>query len=134
MNHGNTWMHDAEGNTGFTPFTSGVVCSVHWPETLLFPGHAYETLPAAPVADRHHHRRTQGVRGRLLANGKKSFLLIENHSFTADMIEPMDRHLPEVLQRGADLYLYYYYPRNVAEPDRTMEVLGRHLGALRRKA
>jgi hypothetical protein len=65
------------------------------------------------------------------ANGKKALLLIENHNFSEDMIGPMERHLPEVLKLGADLYLYYYYPRNVAAPDRTMEVIGRNLKALK---
>lgn len=59
--------------------------------------------------------------------GKKSFFLIENHNLSADMIPAMDRHYPEVLALGADLYLYYYYPRNVQEPDRAMDVIGRHL-------
>lgn len=61
------------------------------------------------------------------ANGKKSLFLIENHDLAADMIEPMDRHCPDVLASGADLYLYYYYPRNVQQPDRAMAVIGRHI-------
>lgn len=62
-------------------------------------------------------------------NAKKSFFLIENHNLAANMVEPMDRHLPEVLKSGADLYLYYYYPRNVQQPERAMEVVGRHIKA-----
>lgn len=64
-------------------------------------------------------------------NGKKALLLIENHNLSAEMVEPLERHLPEVLQLGADLFLYYYYPRNVAEPDRAMHAIGRNLKAHR---
>lgn len=61
------------------------------------------------------------------SRGKKSFFLIENHNLSVDMIPAMDRHYPEVLALGADLYLYYYYPRNVQEPDHAMDIIGRHL-------
>lgn len=59
--------------------------------------------------------------------GRKSFLLIENHNLTASMIDPLDRAYRDVLDLGADMYAYYYYPRNVEDADRAMEVVGRHL-------
>jgi hypothetical protein len=59
--------------------------------------------------------------------GRKAFFLIENHNLSAAMVEPLDRNYPAVLALGADLAAYYYYPRNVAEPERTMEIIGRHL-------
>jgi hypothetical protein len=39
------------------------------------------------------------------ANGRKALLLLENHNFAADVIEPMERHPLAVLELGADLYL-----------------------------
>jgi len=59
--------------------------------------------------------------------GRKSFFLIENHNLQASMIEPLDRNYPEVLRLPADMFCYYYYPRNVEEPDRTMNVIGGHI-------
>jgi hypothetical protein len=236
-----TWMHDEQGRAGFSPFTSGVISSVHWPETLQYfrdtltelyrqhpslagiiidepkafqidhspraravlganasreahlaaaarfydevCGHSKQLFPEklTLLFNQAHYRddeitlcaamrhtdyfgadgrpwdleadgRWSGAgenqesgKGKVLlsgkgrkfielarANGKKALLLIENHNFSADMIEPMERHLPEVLKLGADLYLYYYYPRNVGAPDRTMEIIGRNLKALKR--
>lgn len=59
--------------------------------------------------------------------GRKSFFLIENHNLHSSMIEPLDRNYPAVLALGADMAAYYYYPRNVSEPERTMQVIGAHL-------
>jgi hypothetical protein len=235
-----TWMRDQHGRAGFSPFTCGVISSVHWPETLQFfrdalaelycqhpslagividepkafqvdyspkaravlgeqasreahlaaaarfydevCGHSKQLFPdkLTLLFNQAHYRddeialcaalrnvdyfgadgrpwdldadtRWNGAgenqesgKGKVLLSGKgrkfielarahakKSLLLIENHNFSADMIKPMERHLPEVLLLGADLYLYYYYPRNVAAPDRTMEVIGRHLKSLK---
>lgn len=241
--HPHTWMLDEHGRSGFSPITSGVISSVHWPETLRFfcdtvselyrqhptlagliidepkaflmdySAKAREVLGANAPRQAHlaaaarfydevcgyakrlfpekltllfnqaHYpddqntlcasmrntdyygadgrpwdldadRRWEGGgehqesgKGKILlsgkgrkfidlarANGKKSLLLIENHNFTADMIAPMDQHLPEVLKLGADLYIYYYFPRNVAAPERTMAALGRHLKTLKQPA
>lgn len=238
--HPHTWMVDEHGKTGFSPVTSGVISSIHWPDTLQFfrdsiaelyrqhPSFAgliidepkaflidYSAKARAVLgadAPREAHfaaaarfydevcdyakrqfpekitllfnqahypdeiitrcatmrhtdyfgadgrpwnlesdRKWTGAgemqesgKGKVLlsgkgrkfidlarANGKKSFVLIENHNFQDDMIEPMDRHLPEVLKLGADLYLYYYFPRNVASPERTMDVIGKHIKTLK---
>jgi hypothetical protein len=235
-----TWMLDEQGRAGFSPFTCGVISSIHWPETLQFfreslrelyrqhpslagviidepkafqmdhspqaramlganapraahlaaaarfydevCGYAKQLRPEKLTLlfnqahyqddeitlcsrmrntdyfgadgrpwDLETDRRWTGAgenqesgKGKVLlsgkgrkfielarANGKKALLLIENHNFSADMISPMERHLPEVLQLGADLYLYYYFPRNVASPDRVMEVIGRILGTVK---
>jgi hypothetical protein len=61
--------------------------------------------------------------------GRRSFFLIENHNLQGSMIEPLDRNYPAVLSLPADLFCYYYYPRNCDEPDRTMEIIGRHIRA-----
>lgn len=60
-------------------------------------------------------------------DGRKSFVLIENHNLKSSMIEPLDRNFPAVLALPADMFCYYYYPRNVEEPDRVMDLIGRHL-------
>lgn len=59
--------------------------------------------------------------------GRKSFFLIENHNLKASMIEPMDRNYPAVLAQRPDMAAYYYYPRNVDEPDRAMAVIAGHI-------
>jgi hypothetical protein len=61
--------------------------------------------------------------------GRKSFFLIENHNLQAAMIPAMDRHYPAVLALKPDMAAYYYYPRNVEEPDRAMAVIARHIRA-----
>lgn len=74
------------------------------------------------------------IRAARAVAGRKSFLLAENHNLTANMIEPLQRNYPAVLALRPDMFTYYYYPRNVAEPERTMESIGRHLKKLTREA
>jgi hypothetical protein len=59
--------------------------------------------------------------------GRKSFFLMENHNLHASMIDAMDRHYPAVLALKPDFAAYYYYPRNVQDPDRAMAVIARHI-------
>ncbi len=61
--------------------------------------------------------------------GRKSFFLVENHNLTASMIEPLERNYARVFELRPDLFIYYYYPRNVASPDRVMEIIGKNLKA-----
>ncbi len=61
--------------------------------------------------------------------GRKSFFLVENHNLQASMIEPLERNYAGVLALRPDLFTYYYYPRNVASPDRVMDIIGRNLKA-----
>lgn len=65
-------------------------------------------------------------------HGKKSLLLVENHNMTEADTDRMDAHLPKVLALAPDQLLYYYYPRNLRDPDRNMAVLARHLRTLPR--
>lgn len=62
--------------------------------------------------------------------GKRPLMLIENHNMTEACFELMDRRLPDVLSLGAEHLIYYYYPRNVSNPDRQMRILAEHLRAL----
>lgn len=66
------------------------------------------------------------------SNGKRGMVLIENHNMRVEDNELMDRRMPEVLQLGADEVLYYYYPRNLEDPDANMAILARHLGGVAR--
>lgn len=64
-------------------------------------------------------------------SGKRSLFLIENHSLARRDYELMDRRLPEVLGLEPGHLIYYYYPRNVEEPDEAMGILQRHLRGVR---
>lgn len=59
--------------------------------------------------------------------GRGAFLLAENHNLSAAMIEPLERNYAAALALRPEIFAYYYYPRNVAEPDRVMEIIGRHI-------
>ena len=65
------------------------------------------------------------------ASGRKSLFLMENHNLPATMIPAMDAGIPRVLAMKPDQLIYYYYPRNIGDPDRNMEVIGRHLRSLK---
>lgn len=63
-------------------------------------------------------------------NNKKALWLIENHNLATADIPLMDKRLPEVLDHQVDHLIYYYYPRNVAEPDKAMNIIKKHLKSL----
>ncbi|HVU26785.1 MAG TPA: hypothetical protein VHG71_03510 [Verrucomicrobiae bacterium] len=65
-------------------------------------------------------------------NNRKAFLLAENHNLKANMIESMDRNYADVLKLGADMFTYYYYPRNVDNAEEAMEIIRRHLSRFTR--
>lgn len=60
-------------------------------------------------------------------HGKKSIWLIENHNMALSDIPLLDKRLPEVLTKEVNHLIYYYYPRNLENPDRIMNVLRKHL-------
>lgn len=76
-------------------------------------------------------RAEEFIRAARAQPGRRAMVLIENHNLEAEMTEPLRRELPRVLALPADLFCYYYYPRNVAEPDRVMRIIGRGLRRLR---
>lgn len=45
----------------------------------------------------------------------------------------MDRRQPDVLTLGADHIIYYYYPRNLQDPDRAMGIFGKRMKAVGQK-
>jgi hypothetical protein len=61
------------------------------------------------------------------SHAKKSLFLIENHNMQARDTSLMDRHLPELLAHNIDHLIYYYYPRNVENPDENMAVIAKHI-------
>jgi hypothetical protein len=65
------------------------------------------------------------------AAGKGAFVLIETQREPPESYDIVDRRLPEVLAYGAEHVAYYYYGRDLQDPDRLMAIQGRHLKALR---
>ncbi|HEX7905379.1 MAG TPA: hypothetical protein VF487_16010 [Chitinophagaceae bacterium] len=61
------------------------------------------------------------------SNSKKSMWLIENHNMPDTDLKLLDKRMPEVLEKGVDQLLYYYYPRNIQSPDKCMSILAKHL-------
>ena len=61
------------------------------------------------------------------ANDKRGFLLIENHDMTRADDALMEKRLPEVTAMNADYLIYYYYPRNIPDPEAQMKMLGAQL-------
>jgi hypothetical protein len=55
--------------------------------------------------------------------GKKTMVLAENHNLPAKMIPAMEAGLPRVLALAPDHLIFYYYPRNIEDPDRNMTVI-----------
>jgi len=60
-------------------------------------------------------------------NGKKSLWLVENHAMRDEDIALMDQKLPEVMEKEVDHLIYYYYPRNLQNPDKQMKLVGKHI-------
>lgn len=63
--------------------------------------------------------------------GKKGLWLIENHNMQMADIKLMDRRMDEVLSKDIDQLIYYYYPRNIENPDVAMDILAKHLRKFR---
>jgi hypothetical protein len=61
------------------------------------------------------------------ANNMKSMLLMENHNLPKSNIYLLEKGMPELLKMDIDQLIYYYYPRNVEEPDRTMNIIKKNL-------
>ena len=59
--------------------------------------------------------------------GRNSLWLIENHNMALADLPLMDKRLPEILSKDVDHLIYYYYPRNLEDPDSIMGVIEKHL-------
>ena len=60
-------------------------------------------------------------------NGKKSLWLIENHNMAMADAQLMDKRMPEIMEKDVDHLIYYYYPRNLEDPDKIMNIMASHL-------
>ncbi len=60
-------------------------------------------------------------------NGKKSLWLIENHNMRDADTVLMNKRFPELLTKDIDHLIYYYYPRNIENPDKNMNCIAEHL-------
>ena len=59
--------------------------------------------------------------------GKKSLFLIENHNMADKDIPLLKKRMPELLNMDIDQLIYYYYPRNIENPDKLMNILKNRL-------
>jgi hypothetical protein len=59
--------------------------------------------------------------------GKRALWLIENHNMRTADIRLMERRMPEILEKGVGHLIYYYYPRNLEDPDVNMRAVARSI-------
>lgn len=57
------------------------------------------------------------------ANNKRSLWLIENHNMADADIPILEKRMPEVIKTKVDHLIYYYYPRNLSQPDKIMSII-----------
>ena len=62
---------------------------------------------------------------------KKSVILIENYDMPMKYLELFDKNFPDILAMNPDQLIYYYYPRNIENPEKQMAVVGRHIKRFR---
>ncbi len=56
-------------------------------------------------------------------NNRLSLWLLENHNMDMKDLELFRKRLPEVLSKNVDQLIYYYYPRNLEDPEAIMSVI-----------
>lgn len=66
------------------------------------------------------------------ARNKKSLFLIENHNMANADIPLLEKRMPELMQMDIDQLIYYYYPRNIEDPDRLMAIMKRELKSFKK--
>ncbi len=57
------------------------------------------------------------------ANHVKSLLLMENHNLQSVDFPLLKKGIPKVMAMNPDQLIYYYYPRNVDDPEKEMEII-----------
>lgn len=60
-------------------------------------------------------------------NGKRSFLLAETYALRNSVYPLVDQRFPEVVDLGSDCLSYYYFPRDVEDPDQLMQITSKHV-------
>ncbi len=90
---------------------------------------AFADLPVAPEGELSKALLDNGPLFIKAAHqhGKGGLLLIENHNMALWGFPIMDRRWPDVMALKPESLLYYYYPRNVADPDAQMAIIARRL-------
>jgi hypothetical protein len=63
------------------------------------------------------------------AQGKQSLLLVENHDLPAKAGPVLEANLPRILALKPDHLIYYYYPRNLEDPELIMNIMARALAS-----
>lgn len=61
------------------------------------------------------------------ANNKNGLWLIENHNMSDTDISILQKHLPEVIESNVDHLIYYYYPRNLSQPNKIMNIIKQNI-------
>ncbi|WP_294069246.1 hypothetical protein [Proteiniphilum sp. UBA1028] len=61
------------------------------------------------------------------ANNTKSLFLMENHNMLDEDIPLLEKGMPQLLKMDIDQLIYYYYPRNIEDPDRIMNIIRKNL-------
>jgi hypothetical protein len=64
--------------------------------------------------------------------GRKTLMLAENHNLPAKMLPALEAGLPKVAALRPDHLLFYYYPRNIEDPERNMRAVENALRALKK--
>ncbi|MEM9663811.1 MAG: hypothetical protein AAF970_02690 [Bacteroidota bacterium] len=98
---------DAFGCDG-RPWDEGIVSERNWNRKCLFPH--IDTFLAA--AERH---------------GKRTLCLVENYDLPMRYLHLLDEGYPRILDLGLDELFYYYYPRNIEDPEAQMAVVSKHV-------
>jgi len=60
-------------------------------------------------------------------NGKESLWLIENHNLEGNDIPLLERRMPDIIKSDVDHLIYYYFPRNLSQPEKIMNIVRRNL-------
>ncbi|MEM7786491.1 MAG: hypothetical protein AAF594_02070 [Bacteroidota bacterium] len=99
---------DAFGADG-RPWDVDATTERNWNRKCLFPTNVDTFLAAAA---RH---------------GKRTLVLAENYDLPMRHLDLFDAGMPRLLALGLDELLYYYYPRNIEDPEAQMAVVARHV-------
>jgi len=99
---------DAFGCDG-RPWDEGRAGERNWDRKCLFPDNLDAYIKMAKDAD------------------KKTLCLVENYDLPERHLHLLDEGYPRVLQRDIHHLIYYWYPRNVADPERQMNAVRKHV-------
>ena len=99
---------DAFGCDG-RPWDTGAAGERNWDRKCLFPDNLDAYIQMAKDAR------------------KQTLCLVENYDLPDRHLDLLDEGYPRVFEREIDHLIYYWYPRNVADPDAQMAVVSKHV-------